>query len=171
MELDQKYRLVDWACTVLDIWCAPWSRLQYLSNTITHPDPTIIWLDLKNIDLTIPHVAAYEQDVTDMSSVIHIFESHEVKQFDLIVSDMAPDTIGMSDIDALRSIWLIEKTLWIYEQYLASDGRFAIKVFMWPWFDELVRDLKQQYGSSSIVTYKPKSCRPKSKEMYIVKRS
>ena len=59
-----------------------------------------------------------------------ILGQHQIEQFDVIVSDMAPDTIGKADIDAIRSIGLIEKTLRLYEKYLAPDGKFAIKVFM-----------------------------------------
>ncbi len=202
MEMDEKYWLVDWSSTILDIWCAPWSWLQYISIKLSKdtPDPSrnkkkvvfdalpvqdekgvdnstywldekkILWLDLKKIDLTFPWVETYVQDITERENVERIFDAHEIDMFDLIVSDMAPDTIWISDIDALRSIWLIEKTFWIFEKHLVENWQFVIKVFMWPWFDELVRDLKNTYWSSNIVMYKPKACRPKSKEMYIIKR-
>lgn len=129
-----------------------------------------MWFDLKRVMMTLPNTYAYEQDITDRDWVQTKLDDHNIESFDLIVSDMAPDTIGMKDIDALRSVWLIEKTLWIYEKYLVPDGKFAIKVFMWPGFEELVRDLKDMYGQWKIQVFKPKSCRKSSKETYIVKK-
>ena len=43
---------------------------------------------------------------------------------------MAPDTSSDKSTDAMRSIALIERTLWMYEELLAPEGKFAIKVFM-----------------------------------------
>lgn len=157
---------------IIDIWCAPGSRLQYCSQYMIENsvDGTILWFDLKKTTLQLPHTHTYEQDIREFEKVDAIIAEHsDCKKFDMIISDMAPDTIGMADIDALRSVWLIEKTLWIYDKYLVEWWKFAIKVFMWPGFDELLRELKGIYGAWNVVTYKPKSCRKKSKETYIVK--
>lgn len=173
-ELDKKYHFFDEDThAVLDIGCAPWSWLQYVDKTLSwkgKDDRVIIWCDIKKTLFSAAHVYAYQQDITDREWVKQIMQEHEIGQFDVIISDMAPDTIGTSDIDALRSIGLIEKTLRIYETYLKPEGKFAIKVFMWPGFDELMRDLKQMYGAGNICTFKPRSCRKSSKETYIVKR-
>jgi len=169
LEIDEKADLLSWAKTVLDIGCAPGSWLQYLSKHLQ--DVQIIGLDLKKVDIQLPWVTSHVQDISDRDGVKAIFDEADISSFDLIVSDMAPDTIGMSDIDAIRSIWLIEKTLRIYDQYLSDTGKFAIKVFMWPGYQELVKELKDIYGNKNIITFKPKSCRKASKEIYICKRS
>ena len=52
---------------------------------------------------------------------------------------MAPDTVGNKGTDALRSASLIMETMRMYEQLLKPDGKFAIKVFMGPGFEELVK--------------------------------
>lgn len=173
-EIDNKFNLFDSECRlVADIWCAPWSWLQYASKKFEDnriKDWKIIWFDLKTVTLTLPHVTTYAQDITDKSAVESIFANHKIDSLDLIISDMAPDTIWMKDIDALRSVNLIEKTLRIYDRFLKEHGKFAIKIFMWPWFDDLVRDLKGIYWASSIIVFKPKACRKSSKETYIVKK-
>jgi 23S rRNA U2552 (ribose-2'-O)-methylase RlmE/FtsJ len=43
---------------------------------------------------------------------------------------MAPNTIGLKDIDAMRAIDLLEQTYWIYDELLDEKGSFVIKVFM-----------------------------------------
>jgi len=173
-EIDKKFELfTPETKKILDIWCAPWSWLQYCSQKVEElnvQDPTIIWFDLKRVIITLPNTHPYQQDITDREWVSKALENHAIESLDIIVSDMAPDTIGMKDIDALRSVGLIEKTLWIYEKFLVDWGKFAIKVFMWPGFEELVRDLKDMYGNANIQVFKPKSCRKASKETYIVKK-
>lgn len=176
-EIDQKFHLFDSSVTTaLDIGCAPWSRLQYISKKLEAKhkktggrEPVIVWFDLKTVEMQMPYVHAYPQDITDHAAVRSILEFHGIETFDVIVSDMAPDTIGTSDIDAMRSIGLIEKTLRLYEEFLKENGNFAIKVFMGPGFDELVRDLKKQRWASTIRIFKPKACRKESKETYIVR--
>ncbi|MBP6086285.1 hypothetical protein KA478_03780 [Patescibacteria group bacterium] len=55
---------------------------------------------------------------------------HGVKKFDAIISDMAPNTIGFRDIDAMRSIELLRMTLPLYEHFLKPGGKAVIKIFM-----------------------------------------
>ena len=43
---------------------------------------------------------------------------------------MAPNTIGLKDIDAIRLFDLLEQTFRLYEEYLRSTGKFVVKVFM-----------------------------------------
>jgi len=233
-EIDEKFHLIDrQTSAVLDIGCAPGSRMQYTYAKLQKlvksmprngdgpksvksdkwpstwwPDRplTIIGLDIKKVDLNIPGVFAYVQDITDHEAVEKIFKQHglrrndlghdveaiqttldasnsnEVKKlktskanlgkishFDFIQSDIAPNTMGIKDFDAMRSIWLLEQTLWIYKEFLKPDGKFVIKIFMWPGFDEFVLNLKKTFGGKNIKVYKPKACRSESKETYIIK--
>jgi 23S rRNA U2552 (ribose-2'-O)-methylase RlmE/FtsJ len=66
---------------------------------------------------------------------------------------------------------IIEKTLPLYIDFLKPNGRFAIKIFMWPGFDEFVKELKVLFGPKVIKVFKPKACRSDSKEIYVVKVS
>lgn len=72
------------------------------------------------------------QDITQHAAVEKIFKQHKVSKFDLIQSDMAPNTMGLKDFDAMRSIGLLEQTLRIYKEFLKPDGKFVIKIFMGP---------------------------------------
>ncbi|GHV26310.1 hypothetical protein FACS1894176_06790 [Bacteroidia bacterium] len=88
---------------------------------------------------------------------------------DFIQSDMAPNTIGDKEIDAVRSIALLEETMWIYEKYLKPEGKFCTKIFMGPGFDEYVAQMKKLFGGKNIKVFKPASCRKESKETYVIK--
>jgi 23S rRNA (uridine2552-2'-O)-methyltransferase len=88
----------------------------------------------------------YVQDITEQDKVNAIFAENEIEQVDFIQSDMAPNTIGDKETDAIRSIGLLEQTLRVYDKYLKPDGKFCTKIFMGPGFDEYVANLKKKYG-------------------------
>ena len=88
----------------------------------------------------------YVQDITEQDKVNAIFAENGIKQVDFIQSDMAPNTIGDKETDAIRSIGLLEQTLRVYDKYLKPDGKFCTKIFMGPGFDEYVVNLKKKYG-------------------------
>ena len=88
----------------------------------------------------------YVQDITEQDKVDAIFAENGIEQVDFIQSDMAPNTIGDKETDAIRSIGLLEQTLRIYDKYLKPDGKFCTKIFMGPGFDEYVANLKKKYG-------------------------
>ncbi len=176
-EMQNKFKLIDKNTKIiLDIGCAPWSWMQY-SYTLLHKfnvqNFKIVWFDISESTVNLPNVHTYVQDATDTEKVDKILESNRILPWsvDFIQSDMAPNTIGNKSVDAIRSIWLLEETLWIYQKYLKKDWKFAIKIFMWPWFDEFVATLKEGFGWKNIKIFKPKASRSISKETYILKVS
>ncbi len=173
-EIDEKFKLF-WrdVHSVIDIWCAPWSWLQYTSRKLVknnNPDSQLIWFDLKKVEINLPYTTTFIQDITEQDKVkTIIYDQLWNTQVDAIISDMAPDTVGNKWTDALRSCSLIMETMRMYETLLKKDGKFTIKVFMWPWFDDLVQYCRTRRWAAHIKIFKPKACRKESKETYIVK--
>lgn len=187
-EIDKKYHIFDDKTrTVMDIGCAPGSRLQYTYDMLSRNTKkmrqnassalwadiresyTIVGFDIKDVDLNLPWVYTYNQDIQDTETIKSLIAQHGVRKFDAIISDMAPNTIGFKDIDAMRSIELLRMTLPLYAQFLREWGKAVIKIFMGPWFDEFVADFKKLVGGKNVKTYKPPAVRKESKEIYIVK--
>ena len=172
-EIQNKFHIIDKNIkTVIDIWCAPWSRMQYtvsLLQKMRVKDFQVLWFDLKKVEIQLPWVSTYVQDITDQDKVNAILAENGIEQVDFIQSDMAPNTIWDKAIDAMRSISLLEETLRIYEKYLKPNWKFCTKIFMGPGFDEYVAKLKKIYGGKLIKVFKPESCRKESKETYIIK--
>ena len=129
----------------------------------------VIGFDLKPVDLHLPWLYTYVQDVTEKEKVKAILSSQWIEKFDFIQSDMAPNTIGLKDIDAMRAIDLLDQTFWLYDELLDEKWSFVIKVFMWPWFDEFVAKMKKRFWWKNIKVFKPLSCRSQSKETYVIK--
>lgn len=172
-EIQNKFHIIDKNTkTVVDIGCAPWSWMQYTISLLQKmhvKDYKLIGFDIKKVNMQLPWMYTYVQDVTDQDKVNAIFAENGVEQVDFIQSDMAPNTIGDKETDAIRSIWLLEETLWIYDKYLKPDWKFCTKIFMGPGFDEYVANLKKRYGWKNIKVFKPESCRRESKETYVIK--
>ena len=172
-EIQNKFHLIDKNTkTVVDIGCAPWSWMQYTISLLQKmhvKDYKLIWFDLKKVEIQLPWMYTYVQDITDQNKVNAIFAENGIEQVDFIQSDMAPNTIGDKETDAIRSIGLLEQTLRVYDKYLKPDGKFCTKIFMGPWFDEYVANLKKKYGWKNIKVFKPESCRRESKETYVIK--
>jgi 23S rRNA (uridine2552-2'-O)-methyltransferase len=82
---------------------------------------------------------------------------------------MAPNTIWVKDVDAIRAFGLIKSTMWIYKELLSENGKLVVKVFMGPWFEEFVAEMKTIFGWKNIKVFKPLSCRKESKETYVIK--
>ena len=172
-EIQNKFHIIDKDTkTVVDIGCAPWSWMQYTISLLQKmhvKDYKLIGFDIKKVNMQLPWMYTYVQDVTDQDKVNTIFAENWIEQVDFIQSDMAPNTIWDKETDAIRSIWLLEETLWIYDKYLKPDWKFCTKIFMGPGFDEYVANLKKRYGWKNIKVFKPESCRRESKETYVIK--
>ena len=185
-EINEKFKLF-WpqTRTVIDIGCAPGSWLQYTSKMLSKNkgkhEPLLIGFDLKKVEINLPHTHTFVQDITEQDKVKEIINAQlamsnhstlitdNSQLIDIIISDMAPDTVGNKGTDALRSASLIMETMRMYEQLLKPDGKFTIKVFMGPGFEDLVNYCRQTRWAANIKIFKPKSCRKESKETYIVK--
>ena len=109
-------------------------------------DYQVFGFDLKKVEIQLPGMHTYVQDITEQDKVDAIFAENNIEQVDFIQSDMAPNTIGDKETDAIRSIGLLEQTLRVYDKYLKPDGKFCTKIFMGPGFDEYVANLKKKYG-------------------------
>jgi len=162
-EIQEKYRLLKKGDAVLDLGCAPGSWLQYTAKLVSDTG-RVVGIDLKTISLNLPaHVTVYTGDIFSIQSVM---EQELAAQFNVVLSDMAPDTTGNKKVDAARSLGLCEAALYIAKQHLKPGGSFACKIFQGGDFKQFSDAVRNAFNSHKI--YKPKSCRKASKEIYII---
>ena len=162
-EIQEKYRLIRQGNSVLDLGCAPGSWLQYTA-TLVSSSGRVVGIDKKVVSLKLPaHVAVYQGDIFDIQSVM---ETELQKPFDLVLSDMAPDTTGNKVVDAARSQALCEAALAVAGNHLRPGGSFVCKIFQGGDFKQFSDAVKQLFHKPKI--FKPQSCRKASKEIYII---
>lgn len=168
-ELDEKYRLIKSGMTVLDLGAAPGSWLQYVNEKcrIKNDKCRIIGVDLQEIE-PIEGVETYIADMTDANAINAILHPtpHPTPSIDLILSDLAPKTSGIKDVDQWKSIELSQAVLQIAEKHLKKGGHCVMKILRGADFDEFLRDCKQHW--KNVRTCIPKACRDRSKEIYVV---
>lgn len=172
-EIQEKFHLFDkYTKTVMDIGCAPGSRIQYAVNIMKKnhiTDYKILGIDIQDVNLNLPGVVAYKADIQDVEHIKAILAENNIQKVDLIQSDMAPNTIGVKDVDAMRLFELLEYVKPILKNLLKPEGKFVIKVFMGPGFEEFVKEMKNIFWGKHIKTLKPAACRKESKEIYVIK--
>lgn len=166
-ELDSRFHLLRHGMTVLDIGAAPGSWLQYVSRQIGEKGRAL-GLDLQAIDAIAPHVITEICDITDEAAVERSIAAAKLQQVDLMLSDIAPNTSGIKDVDQWRSIELCQHVLEIARRHLTPRGSLVMKVFRGADFDEFLASCRSQYAR--VTTISVKASRDRSKEVYVVCR-
>ncbi len=165
MELDVRYELLRPGIRVLDIGAAPGSWLQYTSDKLG-PNGRVLGLDLKPIVEIAPNVTTRVVDVFDDAAVAAAIGEMSWQKVDLVLSDIAPNTSGVKDVDQWRSIELNQKIAAIARKYLRGHGSVVMKVFRGKNFDEFTQELKTQFGRLKVMS--AIASRDRSREVYVV---
>ncbi len=165
MELNQKFRLLKPGLTVIDIGAAPGSWLQYTAQQVG-PRGKVIGFDLQEIAPVAPNVSLHVLDVNDQEKLDAILQGEGVTTVDLLLSDIAPSTSGVRDVDQWRSIELAQMVLAVAMKYLPAGGRCVVKVFRGADFDEFLGEAKRTWRMVKIAT--AKASRDRSREVYVV---
>jgi 23S rRNA (uridine2552-2'-O)-methyltransferase len=160
-ELDDKLRLLKPGARVIDLGAAPggWTQVA-LERGVTH----IVGVDLLPVD-PLPPATILEMDFTDPAcgpELIRLLGGPP----DLVMSDIAPNTVGHRQTDHLRIVGLIEAAAEFTLDVLKPNGVFIAKAFQGGETAEVIATLKRHFAS--VKTLKPKASRSESSELYLV---
>jgi 23S rRNA (uridine2552-2'-O)-methyltransferase len=160
-ELDDKLRLLKPGARVVDLGAAPggWTQVA-LERGVTH----IVGVDLLHVD-PLPPAVILEMDFTDPAcgpELIRLLAGPP----DLVMSDIAPNTVGHRQTDHLRIVGLIEAAADFAVEVLKPGGVFIAKAFQGGETAEVIATLKRHFAS--VKTVKPKASRSDSSELYLV---
>lgn len=165
MEIDARYELIRPGLRVLDIGAAPGSWLQYASDKLG-PEGRVLGLDLKPITFTAPNVFTKVVDVFDDAAVAAAIAEMSWQKLDLVLSDIAPNTSGIKDVDQWRSIELNQRIAAIAQKYLRGRGSVVMKVFRGKDFDAFTHELKTMFSRLKVMS--AVASRDRSREVYVV---
>jgi 23S rRNA (uridine2552-2'-O)-methyltransferase len=161
-EIDNKHRLLRTGARVLDLGCRPGSWLQYARKRVG-AGGALAGIDRTPLEVTIPGARIL---VGDVYQVTPEELRGELAAFDVVLSDMAPDTSGVRSADQARSEALFERALEIAEAVLAPGGHFVGKLFQGPDWQKLIQRCRA--GFEKVHTMKPEGSRKESIEQYVV---
>ncbi len=164
-EIDKRFRLIKPSTKLLDLGCWPGAWLQYAVNKVG-PEGRMIGIDLKAVELAFPsNVETFVGDVNKLK-IGRMVE--RFGEFDLVISDMAPNTTGVKDYDVPTSEDLFMRALDIATATLRRGGHFCAKVFQGGRFPELIREVQRRFQMGQ--AYRCDLTRKASREQYIIGR-
>jgi 23S rRNA (uridine2552-2'-O)-methyltransferase len=165
-EIDAKFHLLRAGDFVLDLGCAPGSWLQYAADKVGHKGH-VVGIDLLPAKIALgPHVRILQGDAFDTS--IEELTGDVKRRFDVVLSDMAPNTTGIKAVDQARSLALCEHALEVAKTALKDGGGFCVKIFEGGEQKAFINACREVFASVDV--YRPKSTRVGSIETYVVGR-
>lgn len=164
-EIDLHYDLLEPWMAVLDLWCAPWSFLQVIFEKVWHTWQ-IIWLDVRETQKVNKHVVTFIQDIMKTEEVKEKLDTLNIDKFDLITSDIAPNTSWCADVDQYKSVELNLSIVKIADIFLKQWWNLLLKVFVGSDVNELIQPIKNKY--KKLIQFKPPACRKRSMERYFI---
>jgi len=162
IEIDEKFKIFKGGMFVLDIGAAPGSWSQYASKVIK--PGKVVAIDLKEIE-AIKNTIQIKGDFTDPNIQKEI-KNFLNKDLDVVMSDMAVNTTGIKNLDAIQTGELCKEAMIFSKEVISQDGFFISKIFMGSSFNEIVALGKKIFREVKV--FKPQSSRKDSKESFII---
>ena len=162
IELDEKYALLRGASRVVDLGIAPGGWSQVVRKQA--PKAIVVGIDLLPTD-PIEGVTIFEMDFL-ADDAPAILEEAMGGKADLVLSDMAANTVGHKQTDHLRTMGLVEAATWFAIDNLESGGAFVAKVLAGGTDQDLLALLKKHFRS--VRHAKPPASRKGSSEWYVI---
>ena len=162
IEIDEKFKIFKNGISVIDLGASPGSWSQYIAKTVKSGRLVSIDLkDMEKIDQTI-QIKGDFSEIEFKKKIKGFFKS----KVDVVVSDMAVNTTGIKDIDAIYTGELAMEAMNFAKEMLVKEGRFVSKIFLGSSFNEIVALGKKIF--KEVKVFKPKASRKESKESFII---
>ena len=162
LELDERFGLLKGAKAVVDLGIAPGGWSQVVRRRV--PQSKVVGIDLLPTD-PIEGVAILQMDFMDEAAPERLREELG-SEADLVLSDMAANTVGHQQTDHLRTMALVEAGLLFATEVLRPGGAYVAKVLAGGADNDLVAEMKRHF--TSVKHAKPPASRKDSSEWYVI---
>ena len=159
-EIEQKYKIIEHSREILELGSSPggWTQVILNYNSKTN----ITCFDLLDMKINNQRIAFYREDFLKFNF------TNLKNKFDLVLSDVAPNTTGHQSTDHLRISQLIYEVIDRLEIILKKQGSFIFKIWKGEEEKEIIKILKKIFDK--VEYFKPKSSRQESSEIFIISR-
>ena len=165
-EIQRTDRILKPGMTVVDLGAAPGGWSQFAARTLGGQG-RVIALDVLEMP-ALPGVEFIQGDFTDEAVLERLNAALGGQKVDLVMSDMAPNMMGIADVDHDRSMHLVDLTVDFAAHALRPGGDLLMKVFQGRDFQPLIIRLRKQF--ETVKLRKPKASRARSAEVYVLAR-
>ena len=162
IELDERFRFLRGAKRVIDLGIAPGGWTQVVRKIC--PQATVVGIDLLPTD-PIDGATILEMDFMDDEAPALLAEALGGPA-DIVLSDMAANTVGHPQTDHLRTMALVEAGCLFASEVLRPGGTYIAKVLAGGADNNLVAELKRLF--TTVKHAKPPASRKDSSEWYVI---
>jgi 23S rRNA (uridine2552-2'-O)-methyltransferase len=163
-QIDDKDHLLKPGMVVVDLGATPGGWSQVAAKRVA-PTGRVIAIDL--LAMTELHgVTFIKGDFSEDSGLAAVERALAGAAVDLVLSDMAPNISGVTQVDQARLIGLVDLALDFASKHLKPQGNFLVKVFHGAGFDEYVKAMRGVFRQ--VQTRKPDASRSGSREVYLL---
>jgi len=162
IELDERFGLLKGVKTVVDLGIAPGGWSQVVRRKV--PQAAVVGIDLLPTD-PLDGVAILQMDFMDEEAPAKLHDALGGPA-DLVLSDMAANTVGHPQTDHLRTMALVEAGLLFATEVLRPGGAYVAKVLAGGADNQLVAEMKRHF--TAVKHAKPPASRKDSSEWYVV---
>lgn len=163
IELDEKYGFLKGVKGVVDLGIAPGGWSQVVRRK--WPAAKVAGIDLLPTD-PIDGVEILQMDFMADDAPDKLREALGLPYADLVMSDMAANTVGHQQTDHLRTMALVEAGMLFATEVLRPGGSYVAKVLAGGADNNLVAELKRHF--TTVKHAKPPASRKDSSEWYVI---
>jgi len=159
-EIEQKFALIKNSSKIFEFGSSPGGWTQVILNV--NGNAKITCIDILDMKIKTDNVKFLKEDFLKYNFNIHN------EKFDLVLSDIAPNTTGHKSTDHLKISQLIYEIIDRLEILLKNRGSFIFKIWKGEEEKEIIKKLKSIF--EKVEYYKPNSSRQESSEIFIIAR-
>ena len=164
LEINARDHLIKPGQVVVDLGAAPGGWCQVAAKIVGEAGK-VIALDLLPVE-PLRGVEFIQGDFRDEEVLQKLESSLHNRPIGLVISDMAPNFSGVSQVDQDRAIYLAELAMEFALKHLDSEGSFLVKVFQGSGFEAYLKLMRSRFVR--VVIRKPKASRDRSSEVYLL---
>jgi len=166
IEINKKFKFLKNNLNIVDLGSAPggWSQVCSEINK-NGKNLSIDILDMDKID----NIFFYKKDFNEVDFLDFVNNFFDQNKVDIVLSDMAVNTTGNKDLDAIKTNSIAFDVINLSKVILKPKSTLLVKIFSGKDEDILIKNTKDFF--KSIERIKPDSSRKESREMYLLCRN
>lgn len=165
IEINDKFKFLKNNLNILDLGSAPggWSQVCAEINK----NGKNLSIDILNME-TINNIFFYKKDFNDSDFLDFVNNFFKQNKVDIMLSDMAVNTTGNKDLDAIKTNAIALDVVNLSKLILKKKSTLLVKIFSGKDENILIKNAKELF--KDIERIKPDSSRKESREMYLLCR-
>ena len=165
IEINNKFKFLKNNLNILDLGSAPGGWSQVCADI--NKNGKNLSIDILNMEI-IDNIFFYKKDFNDSDFLDFINDFFKQNKVDIVLSDMAVNTTGNKDLDAIKTNAIALDVVNLSKLILKKKSTLLVKIFSGKDENILIKNAKELF--KDIKRIKPDSSRKESREMYLLCR-